>query len=534
MSFTIPQPFISIKEIVKTCAEDEIYSLKLPIYFHSSYIEELLKTNSTTPRFIYIARKGQKFDGNNLAKKILNSGNFFIGEMESIQKIYASEAQKLFENKLFISVKSTEQTLNMALEKSFKIQTENFFTIAVTGTNGKTSVTQITANLLQELYKENILKIGTLGVQFGNIILPVSHVTTPDYPAFLNILATAQENNVKKIILEYTSHGLQENRLGKWPIDIAIFTNLTQDHLDYHKTMANYRSAKQLLFSQCLTKNGTAIININNNEWEHFINAALGKNRNLIAVGNSKLHAEIKTRYGENFNSITFVYIENTISNLNGISGKLVVQNLQRIEHQFSCLLIGEFQFENILCAAGVGIALKFSLEQICGAVSKIQNIPGRLEKIDASQKLLPTVLVDYAHTPDALEKSIQTCKKTLSPNGKLITVFGCGGDRDASKRPLMGKIAFEQSHFVVVTSDNPRTEDPNKIIDDIFGDAHETEKHMRECDRRKAIEKAILLASKNDVILVAGKGHEDYQIIGTTKYPFSDADVVKSILEKL
>lgn len=534
--FKITEPVIKLHDLINILNKklnqfNDITSQALPLYFHSSSLEKH-NLRKKKLEFIYIARKGQKFDGHTMAEKVLNSGNIFIGEEHSIKTIYSSQAYKILSHKLFFPVLNVEQTLNILLENAFKIQADNFFTIAVTGTNGKTSVTQMTGSLLGELYTEDILKIGTLGVQFGDIILPVSHVTTPDYPSFLGILSAAQNNNVKKIVLEYTSHGLKEKRLGNWQADIAIFTNLTQDHLDYHKTMEDYRSSKQLLFNTYLKENGTAIINTNNDEWENFVFAAKEKQRNLILVGKIQSQDEVFKKYSPYFISISFLEIENCISNLQGVSG---VFKLKEERAKFSCPLIGEFQFENILCAAGVGVALKFSLTKICDALGKIQSIPGRLEKVPCPpHKQLPTILVDYAHTPDALEKSILTCKKTLPKNGKLITVFGCGGDRDASKRPLMGKIAFEHSDIVIVTSDNPRTEEPNKIIDAIFQENPESEIHIREWDRKKAIGKAISLASKNDAILIAGKGHEDYQIIGTTKYPFSDVDVVKSFVSSL
>lgn len=545
-NFQFPLPIISLNEIFHILSknallENKINEInpKLNVYFHSRDIENHLKNSTNSPEFVYIARKGQKFDGHTLAEKVINSGNFFIGEIEPIKNIYQDKANDILKNNFFICVKNSENALHYVLEEAFKINSKNFFTIAVTGTNGKTSVTQITANLLHELCHENILKIGTLGVQAGDVTLPVSHVTTPDYPSFLNILAAAQNNNIKKIVLEYTSHGLKEKRLGNWLADIAIFTNLTQDHLDYHSTMEDYRESKQKLFNTYLSDSGTAVINLSDySESKNFIDAAINKNRDLIVVGNKDTHQIINHNYKDKFKNINYIHIEKSNSGLNGISGVLVVKNNELnviVEQEFQCPLIGEFQFENILCAAGVGVALNFSLNKICQAFLSIKNIPGRLEKVQSkslTKAKTPTILVDYAHTPDALEKSILTCKKALSTGGKLITVFGCGGDRDATKRPLMGKIAFSYSDLVIVTSDNPRTEDPNKIINDIFAETNENEKWMREWDRKKAIEKAILMAEKKDLILIAGKGHEDYQIIGTTKYPFSDADVVKSILE--
>ncbi len=225
-------------------------------------------------------------------------------------------------------------------------------------------------------------------------------------------------------------------------------------------------------------------------------------------------------------------------SHLKGVGGEFIFKNLlldKEEKENFSCPLLGEFQLENLLCATAAALALNYPLSAICQTLSCAKPIPGRLEAIEIpSHQGAPTVLVDYAHTPDALEKSTLTCKKALVPPGKLITVFGCGGDRDASKRPLMGEVAFTHSDYVVVTSDNPRTESPHKIMDDIFAKRVANEKWLHISDRKQAIEQALKLGSSADIVLIAGKGHEDYQIIGTAKSPFSDANVVKFFLENL
>jgi UDP-N-acetylmuramoyl-L-alanyl-D-glutamate--2,6-diaminopimelate ligase len=360
----------------------------LKIFFHSKDVEPFLNKSYENPQFIYIARKGQKFDGHTLAEKILKCGHIFMGEIESIQNIYPTKVQEILQHPLFILVKNTEESLNCTLESAFKLNKKEFLTIAVTGTNGKTSVTQLTGDLLSKLYQEDILKIGTLGVQFGAQILPVSHVTTPDYPSFLSILSLAQQNKLNKIVLEATSHGLKEKRLGQWPIDIAIFTNLTQDHLDYHKTMADYRAAKQQLFSTYLSPTGTAVININNEEWKEFIVAAQGEKRTLIVVGDKSLHKKIQENFAKKFASIAYIHIENPISNLQEIRGTMVLKKQllgHEEHHDFFCPLLGEFQFENILCTAGAGLALHFSLEKICKAFGFSKNIPGRLEIIKSN-----------------------------------------------------------------------------------------------------------------------------------------------------
>ncbi len=292
-NLTLPTPKITLIELINTLKNHNLIvgpqkktlfsqDTLLNVFCHSKDCENLSPQSIAPPHYVYIARKGSSFDGHILAKNVLNSGNFFIGEKTSIVSLFVDDAETILNHNLFIEVHDAKKALHLILENAFKIDVKKFASIAVTGTNGKTSVTQILGHVLTQLEQKLPLKIGTLGVQIGNSTLPVSHVTTPDYPSFLNILAAAQKQNVQKIIMEATSHGLNENRLGDWKNDIAIFTNLTQDHLDYHKTMVDYSAAKQKLFQNQFSPNGTAIINIETEESKKFIQAAQGPLRNLI------------------------------------------------------------------------------------------------------------------------------------------------------------------------------------------------------------------------------------------------------------
>ena len=556
LKYKIEPPIASIYEVIKALIKENLFinnchsipksNYPLQIIINSKELELFIEkdNNYRNNSFIYIARVGAKFDGHSLAEKVIFSGNFFIGNTENI-RLFAQKNNKpdgwfhkITSHQNFIPVNNIEKTISIILEQSFKINNDEFSTIAVTGTNGKTSVVQICSQLLELLTKEKNTRIGTLGIQISEETLEASHVTTPDYPSLLHILNLCQKNNIHKIIMEATSHGLIENRLGNWKINTAIFTNLTQDHLDYHGTMENYREAKLKLFSHYLKNDGYAIICTNNLDWETFALKAAGANRKLIGVGYENCSEYFLKTYQQHFESIFYISLSNTKSSLLGVSGTIELQNHLKIleKTEFNASLIGDFQFDNLLCSIGAIFSEGYSIHEISEKIKYIKNIPGRLEIINLNNKQnrkFPTVLVDYAHTPDALEKAIQVCKNVLNHEGqgKLITVFGCGGERDKSKRPLMGKIASTLSDEVIVTSDNPRREEPSKIIDDIFTGITCNNKCLREIDRKKAIELAIHSGKQFDLILVAGKGHEDYQIIGETKFPFSDAQIALSVL---
>ncbi|BBH51653.1 UDP-N-acetylmuramoyl-L-alanyl-D-glutamate--2,6-diaminopimelate ligase [Fluviispira sanaruensis] len=539
-----------LKDILISHKKDYISNSKCEIFLNSVDAENYLKIqpHAREPHFIYIARRGNRFNGNIFAEKILESGNIFIGnpkfiyELKELLNQTDEWVEGILSNPRFIAVNNIELSINYIIEYAYNLDKSKFQSIGITGTNGKTSVTQITGQIFEQLSHKDVLKIGTLGMQIGEDKFPGSHVTTPDYPTLLSIINAIDKININKIIMETTSHGLKENRLGNWKVDTAVFTNLTQDHLDYHKTMLDYKESKEKLFSQYLKEDGTAIICTQNDNWTSFVENSFNKKRTLIGVGNSLLCESFINSYKSYFNKTLYLYVKDKKSTLNGISGIFCLDsdymNKTR-ELKFHCPLIGDFQFENILSSIACAISFQFDLDEIISSLKNIKNIPGRLEVVntsnDNSNNNLPTVLIDYAHTPDALEKAILVCKNILKSEnkGKIITVFGCGGDRDKSKRPLMGKISSEMSDITIITSDNPRTENPEKIIEDIYCGVIDKVKCLKIIDRKSAIESAIQQGNANDLILVAGKGHEDYQIIGETKHPFSDALIARSVLSK-
>src|SRR3954468_7585350 len=373
--------------------------------------------------------------------------------------------------------------------------------LGVTGTNGKTTTTSIMRHLFDD-GSGSSASIGTLGVLLGSSgeVLPGgSGLTTPGPVELQRVLRVLADRGVRTVAMEVSSHSLDQRRVDGLEFDAVVFTNLTRDHLDYHGTMEKYLAAKALLLDY-LKPGGTVILNADAPEWK-----ALRATKKRITFG---VRADADVRAG----AVQFTS-EGSAWRLDTPKGSVDI----------SLPLIGDVNVENALAAAAAGIALGKSLDDIARSLATIPQVPGRLEIISTR----PTVLRDYAHTPDALERSLKTARAFT--RGKLIVVFGCGGNRDKGKRPLMGAIAARAADCAIVTSDNPRTEDPDVIIDDIEAGMRD-KRHERLTDRLSAIRRAIDIATDGDIVLLSGKGHETYQIRGTTSYPFDEKEIVKEI----
>jgi UDP-N-acetylmuramoyl-L-alanyl-D-glutamate--2,6-diaminopimelate ligase len=383
---------------------------------------------------------------------------------------------------------------------------EQLILAGVTGTNGKTTTAWIMRHLLA-MHQATAL-IGTLGLWLdtSGVVEGTEALTTPgpvDLAALFRVLV---DRGVKGVAMEVSSHALDQGRVYSARYDVAIFTNLTRDHLDYHHTLENYLAAKRS-FVELLRENGAAIVNADDPAWNGlkeeaprgFSFSTQADSGADVAAQSIRLHD-----HGCDFDLVT--------------TGKRVVVSLP---------LLGDFNVQNALGAATAAFAMGYSLDEIAPALSTVPQVPGRLERI--SSKPCP-VLRDYAHTPDALERVLITLRPLV--RGKLIVVFGAGGDRDQGKRPLMGEVVQRLSDVPIVTSDNPRTEDPEFIIDQIVAGMR-AGAHMRVSDRRAAISAALELGQAGDLILLAGKGHENYQILGTTKHDFDERAVVRELLER-
>jgi UDP-N-acetylmuramoyl-L-alanyl-D-glutamate--2,6-diaminopimelate ligase len=377
----------------------------------------------------------------------------------------------------------------------------NLRLLGVTGTNGKTTSTSIMRHLFDD-GDGSSASIGTLGVLVGSEgeILPGgSGLTTPGPVELQRILRALADRGVQTIAMEVSSHSLDQRRVDGLEFDVAVFTNLTRDHLDYHGTMESYLEAKARLLDY-LKAEGTVVINADAPEWQ----SLQPRSRPLTFA--TREPADICAQ-DVHFTS-------------DGSEWRLATP---RGSADVSLPLIGDINVENALAAAATAFALGQTPAMIASRLHTVPQVAGRLEIISTR----PTVLRDYAHTPDALERSLKTARAFT--RGKLIVVFGCGGDRDKGKRPLMGEIAERGADCAIVTSDNPRTEDPDAIIDDIEAGMRRS-RHQRVTDRLSAIQRAIDLAGEGDIVLLAGKGHETYQIRGTTSYPFDEKKIVREM----
>ena len=422
-----------------------------------------------------------------------------------------------------ILVASGRQAMALMSAGFYGHPTRSLPLVGITGTNGKTTTSYLVEGILNAAHSPAAV-LGTISYRFGSTCLEANH-TTPESTELQAIFRQLADAGAKSFVMEVSSHSLEQHRVDGCDFNVGVFTNLTRDHLDYHGSMEAYRAAKQRLFSKLLQPDDTgalkrAVINVDDPSAPDFIAAATCP---VIRYGLSD-EAEVTAR--------------NPVSTVNGISALLVTPQGSL---PFHSQLVGSYNLSNILAAAATGVALGISPEVIVKGIEQQKKVPGRLERVDNEAGV--TCLVDYAHTGDALENVLGTLKKLAI--GRIITVFGCGGDRDNGKRPIMGRIAAEYSDLAIITSDNPRTEEPQGILNQIRagitpGCLHEYT--IAELDsgfsakgfvvvenRRQAIRLGVQLAQAGDILLLAGKGHEDYQIIGTTKHHFDDREEAAS-----
>ena len=379
--------------------------------------------------------------------------------------------------------------------------------IGVTGTNGKTTTTHLIEALLHQANEHTGL-LGTLYTRWPGHEAVAVH-TTP-FPVDLQAdLATAREAGCRSMVMEVSSHALDQKRVWGCPFEVAVFTNLTQDHLDYHQTMEAYFEAKALLFSDAYLL-GRAIVNLDD---------PYGR-RLLERLGDTAWSYSVE-------NTAANMHTTDLVYGANGVKGQL---HTPHGKLPFVLPLVGQFNLSNMLAAVGAALHLGVTLSQVSECLPKFGGVPGRMERVAINPDQAVSVIVDYAHTPDSLQNALTAARPFVS--GRLICVFGCGGDRDRTKRPKMGKIAYDCADLVIVTSDNPRTEDPQRILDDILAGIPVTLPNKQVvCDRAEAIRVAIAHAQPGDCVLIAGKGHEDYQILGTEKIHFDDREQAREAL---
>lgn len=464
-----------------------------------------LKTNShaCVPGDLFIGMPGTRVDGGDFWQSAIASG--------AVGAIISPEAAQKHPPTPATCVMTADDMTKVCAQLAatfYGYPGQKLKLVGVTGTNGKTTTSHLVEYFLNLANLPTAL-MGTLYTRWNGFIQTAVH-TTPFAVDLQQQLATAMDAGNEYGVMEVSSHALAQGRVMGCQFEVAVFSNLTQDHLDFHRDMEDYFTAKALLFNPQYLK-GRAIINADD---------AYGKR--LIA----SLNLEKVWSYSVN-DSTANLWMSDLNYQPNGVSGKL---HTPKGEVAFHSPLVGQYNLENLLAAVGAVLELGLDLQLVASAIPEFPGVPGRMERVQIIQEQDISVIVDYAHTPDSLENLLKASRPFIP--GKMICVFGCGGDRDRTKRPKMGKIAAELADVAVVTSDNPRTEDPERILQDILGGISETVKPIVICDRATAIRTAILQAQPGDGILLAGKGHEDYQILGTEKIHFDDREHAREALE--
>ena len=477
----------------------------------------------------------QEVDGISLDSRELDDGFMFLSlakdselRLQFLQQaltkqlaiVLYDEEQPLTneEQQLLEQTKTAYQAVKELAEKSGEIAARFYghpsmalTVIAITGTNGKTSVSQFIAQALESLSIPCGV-IGTLGI--GRIgTLTDTGMTTPDPVTMQKILAGFHKQNINHVVIEASSHALCQGRLNSVSVDVAVFTNLTRDHLDYHQTMAEYAQAKARLFKFESIK--TAVINCADDFGRTLINE--------LSI-NSKLSVSTYSRFC--LDKKADLQAENIVASIDGLAFELLEG-----EHvnPIRVGLFGEFNVDNLLATIASLNAIGLKQDDVISAVAKSHSVNGRMEMLGGGKHV--TVVVDFAHTPDALKQALSSLKKHISDDGQLLCVFGCGGDRDSGKRSQMGETVEKYANRFVITDDNPRTESAQQIVADILSGLKAKDKALIEHNRKLAITSMIQTARQGDIVLVAGKGHEQYQDIAGIKHPFSDKQIITELL---
>jgi UDP-N-acetylmuramoyl-L-alanyl-D-glutamate--2,6-diaminopimelate ligase len=444
---------------------------------------------------LFVAIKGTQTDGHKFIPKALELGTRAV--------LCEDLPEERHENVTYVQVESTESAVGPVATLFYGDPSSKLKLVGVTGTNGKTTI----ATLLYNMFRKFGHKCGLLSTVCNYIedeVIPADH-TTPDPIELNQLLARMVDAGCEYAFMECSSHAIQQQRIGGLKFAGGLFTNLTRDHLDYHKTFENYRDAKKMFFDG-LDKDAFAITNADDKNGMFMVQNCKAK----VKTYSTRAIADFKARIIE-------CHFEGMYLEIDG--------------HEVGVQFIGKFNVSNLLAVYGAAFMLGKQPEDILVVMSTLKSVSGRLEPVRSPEGI--TAIVDYAHTPDALENVLNAIHEVLDgKGGQIITVCGAGGNRDKGKRPLMAQEAVKQSDKVIITSDNPRFEDPQDIINDMLAglNAQQMKKVLSIADRREAIRTAVMLAQKGDVILIAGKGHEDYQEIKGVKHHFDDKEVVREI----
>ncbi|MDD2914058.1 MAG: UDP-N-acetylmuramoyl-L-alanyl-D-glutamate--2,6-diaminopimelate ligase [Gallionella sp.] len=461
----------------------------------------------------FVAYPGEKTDGRQfIAQAIAQGANAVVWEAQNFVWDKAWQIPNF-------AVSDLRHKAGWLADAVYGAPSEKSWLVGITGTNGKTSICHWIANALTAAGKKCAL-IGTLGNGFAGA-LQASANTTPDAIHVHGLLADYLHADAQAVAMEVSSHALAQGRVNGVRFDVALLTNLSRDHLDYHGDMESYAASKRKLFDWNQLK--YAVLNLDDAFGAELAGQLQDAKTEIVGYGMSDAALQLAERLG-----IRMVY-----GNLAQMSGQGLRLNIHSSwgGEQLNSMLVGRFNAANLLGALAVLLVSGVELADAVVSLNKVQAVPGRMQRLGSKDQ--PTVIVDYAHTPDALEKVLLALREVSSSSGgNLICVFGCGGDRDRGKRPMMGLVAEKFSDHCIVTSDNPRSEDPQRIIAEIAG-GMTADKHETIVDRAAAIERAIGLALQQDTVLIAGKGHEDYQEIGGVRHPFSDTDIAGRALQQ-
>jgi UDP-N-acetylmuramoyl-L-alanyl-D-glutamate--2,6-diaminopimelate ligase len=460
------------------------------------------------PGKVFVAMKGESSDGNRFIDLAIAAGTVAI--------VTDSAAEAPLSDVAWAQVPHGRRALARLSANFYKRPAERIANTGITGTNGKSTSAFLIESILRAAGRKTVL-VGTIEYHVAGKVLPAPH-TTPEALELNRLLAEGLGEGVTESVMEVSSHALAQQRVFGIPFDVAVFTNLTRDHLDYHGTMEEYFRAKQVLFEGCGTEpSRVAVVNTDDEYGRQLLTLSRKKSSVVLSYGlkAGDFHAESVeiTGHGTRFQMVTPL-------------GKIVMWSP----------MIGQVNVYNVLAASAAGYARNCSPDAIAKGIFELNRVPGRFERVDCGQPF--TVAVDYAHTDDALRNLTALARNFVARaglKGKVITLFGCGGDRDRAKRPLMGEAAGKGSDFVVLTSDNPRSEEPLAIMNDaLVGLQRSGTKYTMEPDRRKAITLALQQAAPGDIVLLAGKGHEKVQVTKEATIPFEDVEVARESLKAL
>jgi UDP-N-acetylmuramoyl-L-alanyl-D-glutamate--2,6-diaminopimelate ligase len=466
-----------------------------------------LDSREVKPGDLYFAYKGQQHDGREFIKDVIARGAVAI----VAEPLTAGEVVSMQGDVPIIPIKNLSQQISQLAASFYHHPADSLCMIGITGTNGKTSGSHFIASALQKLNIKTAV-MGTLGNGIYGDIEP-SERTTPDAITLQTTLAKFVSQGVEAVAMEVSSHGIDMGRVNGIAFEVGIFTNLTQDHLDYHGDMQTYGAVKKRLFENPSLKH--AVINADDDFGQHII-ATLHQQKDMYAYSVKQRPCLVPLTYAD---EVKFT--------VNGLSAKI---HSPWGEGHINLPLIGQFNLSNVLAVLTTLCVLKIPFNAALQAIASLKSVPGRMQTFGGAKQ--PLIIVDYAHTPDAMEKVLSALRQHC--DGQLFCVFGCGGERDRGKRPLMAKIAEEYADRVIVTDDNPRHEPAAQIVEDIMQGFLAPERVMVQHDRSKAIEYIIQCAKEGDCVLIAGKGAETYQVIGDEKVAYSDLEKVSLFLAPL